>query len=77
MWNRLVTLSIDDREGMEGGGEGTTDKEANRGRGWLSIVDMTVDWRGSNWFVIVFCGIFRQKIRRGQNSGCQCAYIQY
>ena len=33
MWNRLVTLSIDDREGMEGKGEGTTDKEANRGRG--------------------------------------------
>ena len=32
MWNRLVTLSIDDREGMEGGGEVTITKEENVGR---------------------------------------------
>ena len=32
MWNRLVTPSIDDRGGMEGGGEGTSTKEENGGR---------------------------------------------
>ena len=34
-------------------------------------------WRGGGWFVIVFYGMFRQKIRWGQNAGFQCAYIQY
>ena len=29
MWNRLVTPPIDDREGMDGGGEGTSAKEKN------------------------------------------------
>ena len=43
MWNRLVTPSIDDREGMEGGGEGKTAKEVNGGREWLSEVDMKVE----------------------------------
>ena len=43
MWNRLVTPSIDDREGMDGGGEGTSDKEENGGREWLSMAAMTVD----------------------------------
>ena len=32
MWNRLVTPPIDDREVMEGGGEGTSAKDANGGR---------------------------------------------
>ena len=43
MWNRLVTPSIDDREGIEEGGKGKIYKEANRGREWLSAMDMTVD----------------------------------
>ena len=43
MWNRLVTPSVDDREGMDGGGEGTSAKEDNRGREWLSAAAMTVD----------------------------------
>ena len=43
MWNRLVTPPIDDREGMERGGEGTSAKEDNGGREWLSEADMTVD----------------------------------
>ena len=43
MWNRLVTLPIDDREGMDGGGEGTSAKEENGGREWLSAAAMTVD----------------------------------
>ena len=42
MWNRLATPSIDDREGMEGGGEGTSSKEVNGGREWLSMVSITV-----------------------------------
>ena len=32
MWNRLVTPPIDDREGMDGGGEVTSTKEENGGR---------------------------------------------
>ena len=43
MRNRLVTPLIDGREGMEGGGEGTSDKEENGGREWLCVEDMTVD----------------------------------
>ena len=43
MWNRLVTPPIDEREGTEGGGEGTSDKEANGGREWLYAATMTVD----------------------------------
>ena len=41
-WNSLVKLSIDDREVMEGGGEGTSDKKANEGREWFSAADMPV-----------------------------------
>ena len=33
MWNCLVTPKIDDREGMDGGGEGTSANEDNGGRG--------------------------------------------
>ena len=40
--NRLVTPPIDDREGMNGGGEGTSAKEENGGREWFSATDMTV-----------------------------------
>ena len=43
MWNRLVTPPIDDREGMDGGGEGTSAKEENEGREWFSMADITVD----------------------------------
>ena len=43
MWNRLVTLPIYDRGGMDGGGEGTSAKEENGGREWLSAAAMTVD----------------------------------
>ena len=42
-WNRLVTLQIDDREGMDGGGEGTSAKEDNGGREWFSAAAITVD----------------------------------
>ena len=34
-------------------------------------------WKGGGWIVTVFYRMFRQKIRRGNNAGCQCAYIQY
>ena len=34
-------------------------------------------WKGEGWFVIVFYGMCHKKSRRGQNSGCQCAYINY
>ena len=43
MWNRVVTLRIDDREGIDGGGEGTSAKEENGLTEWLSAVAMTVD----------------------------------
>ena len=43
MWNRLVTPPINGREGMEGGGEGTSSKEGNGEKEWLSTVDMTDD----------------------------------
>ena len=33
---------VDDREGMEGGGEGTSAKEANGERRWLSVVALAV-----------------------------------
>ena len=38
MWNRLVTPSIDDREVMGGGGEGTISKEDNVGSNWFTTV---------------------------------------
>ena len=43
MWNRLVAPPINVREGMEGEDEGTSSKEANGGREWLSMAAMTVD----------------------------------
>ena len=43
MWNHLVTPPIDDREGMDGWGEGTSAKEENGGRECLSVATMTVD----------------------------------
>ena len=43
MWNRLVARPIDDREGMGGGGEGTSAKEENGGREWLYVAAMTVE----------------------------------
>ena len=43
MLNCLVTLPIDDREGMDGGGEGTSAKGYNGGREWLSTATMPVD----------------------------------
>ena len=43
MWNRLVARPIDDREGMGGGGEGTSAKEENGGRDWFYAAEMTVD----------------------------------
>ena len=43
MGNRLVTPMIGDGEGMEGGGDGTSAKEANGGRKWLSAAAMAVD----------------------------------
>ena len=43
MWNRLVTQPIDDRDGMDGEGEGTSGEEENGGREWLSAAAMTID----------------------------------
>ena len=43
MWNLLVTPLIDDREGMDVGGEGTSAKEENGGREWFYVADMTFD----------------------------------
>ena len=43
MWNRLVTPPIDDREGMDGGGDSTSAKEENGGREWFSAAAMKVD----------------------------------
>ena len=43
MWNHLVTPPINDREGMDRGGEGTSAKEDNVGREWLSAAAMLVD----------------------------------
>ena len=42
MWYRLVTLSIDDRKGMAGGGEGESTKEENVVRECFPVVAMTV-----------------------------------
>ena len=43
MWNRLIAPPIDGREGMDGGGKGTSAKEENGGREWLSVAATTVD----------------------------------
>ena len=43
MWNRIFTPPIDDREGMDRGGEGTSAKEENGGREWCSAAAMAVD----------------------------------
>ena len=43
MCNHLVTPPINDREGMDGGGEGISSKEDNGGREWFSAEDMKVD----------------------------------
>ena len=43
MWDRLVTTPIDDREGMEGGCEGTSANEENDGRECLTVESMTVN----------------------------------
>ena len=43
MCNCLVTPPIDDREGTDGGGEGTGDKVENGGREWLSAAAIPVD----------------------------------
>ena len=42
MRNHLVTPPINDRERIDGGGEGTSAKEENVGREWFSATDMTV-----------------------------------
>ena len=47
MWIRLVTTPIDDRESMEGGGEGTSAKEVNGGSNWFSKADMMVGGGGA------------------------------
>ena len=43
MWNCLVTPSINDREGIDGGGEGISAKDENIGREWFSVAAMEVD----------------------------------
>ena len=73
MWNRLVTPSIDDREGMDEGDEGTRANEENGGREWLSETAMTVGGGLAVGFLLCFMACER----KGWNSGCQCAYIKY
>ena len=73
MWNLLVTPPIDHSEVMDGGGEGTRDKEENGGRYWLSVEAMEFD--GGVAVGLRFC--LMECERTGWNSGCQCAYIQY
>ena len=43
MWNRLVTLPIGNREGLDGGGEGPSYRDENVRSEWLSAEAMTVD----------------------------------
>ena len=43
IWNRLVTPSINGKEGMDGGDEGESSKEENGGREWFSAAAMKVD----------------------------------
>ena len=43
MWNRLVTPLINDRDGTDGGGEGTSANGENGGMKWLSAAALTVD----------------------------------
>ena len=59
MWNRLFTHPIDDREVMDGWGEGTSAKEENVGREWFSATDMTVG-KGvavGLWLCFIACAI--------------------
>ena len=43
MWNCLVTLPINDREGMDKGGEGTSANSDNGGRDLFSVAAMAID----------------------------------
>ena len=43
MWNRLVVPLINNREGIEVGGEGKSANAENVWRDWLSAADLTVD----------------------------------
>ena len=54
MWNRIVTPLIDDKEGMDVGGEVTSANEENGGREWLSAAAMTVDGYVAVCFLLCF-----------------------
>ena len=59
MWNLLVTPLIDDREGMDVGGEGTSAKEENGGREWFYVADMTFDGGVAVdlWLCFIACAV--------------------
>ena len=61
----------------KGGCEGTSAKEANGLREWLSAAAMTVDGGVAVglWLCFMTCSV--KTIQWSQNEGCQCTYIQY
>ena len=75
MWNTALSRSRSIEQGRNGqrGVRGTSAKEANGGREWLSAAAMIVDGGVAVGLSIIFMAWFRQKIRWGQNVGCHCA----
>ena len=53
---------IDEREGMDRGGEGASAKEENGGRAWLPAEAMTVDDR---WRLVCDCVLWYMKDQAG------------
>ena len=49
----------------------------NGGRGWLSAAAMMEGGGVVVSLLLCVYDVIRQKIGWGQNSGCQCTYIQY
>ena len=59
MWNCLVTPSINDREGIDGGGEGISAKDENIGREWFSVAAMKFDGgvEVGLWLCLMACDV--------------------
>ena len=76
MWNRLATPLIDDREGIDGGGEVTSAKEQNLGRGWLSAAAIIVEVGVAVGFLLCFmaCAI-KNKEQVGIQGVSACTFI--
>ena len=75
MYNRLVSPTIDYREGMDVGIDGTYDKEDNGRRYWLSAADITINI-GVAVDLWSFLYHVMSKTGKGKNAWCQCALIQ-